>query len=65
MASFVATFPISSPKYLVYIIFDRPNVAFNTGGMVAAPVAGKIIRNIAPIVGIRPLWENGKVIQEK
>lgn len=60
MASFVATFPISQPKYLVYIIFDRPNVAFNTGGMVAAPVAGKIIKNIAPIVGIRPLWEKEK-----
>jgi cell division protein FtsI/penicillin-binding protein 2 len=42
MASFVAAFPISKPKYLVYVVFDRPNFSFNTGGMVAAPVAGKI-----------------------
>lgn len=54
MASFVAAFPISKPKYLVYVVFDRPNFTFNTGGMVAAPVAGKIIKNIAPIIGVRP-----------
>ena len=54
LASFVAVFPISKPKYLVYVIFDRPNYTFNTGGMVAAPVAGKIVRNIAPLLGVRP-----------
>lgn len=54
MASFVAVFPISKPRYLVYVIFDRPNVAFNTGGMVAAPVAGNVVRNIAPLLGVRP-----------
>ena len=30
MASFVAVFPISKPRYLVYVVFDRTNVAFNT-----------------------------------
>lgn len=54
VASFVAAFPISKPRYLVYVMLDRPNVAFNTGGMVAAPVAGKIVRNIAPILGVAP-----------
>ena len=54
IASFVAAFPISNPKYLIYIGFDRPNYSFNTGGMVAAPVAGNIIRNIAPILGVLP-----------
>lgn len=54
IASFVAAFPISKPKYLVYILFDRPNSTFNTGGMVAAPVAGRIIKNIAPILGVKP-----------
>ncbi len=55
MASFVAVFPMSQPKYLIYVIFDRPNYTFNTGGMVAAPVAGKIVRNIAPILGVMPI----------
>ncbi len=55
MTSFVAIFPISKPQYLAYIMFDRPNSAFNTGGMVAAPVAGKIVKNIAPLLGVRPI----------
>jgi cell division protein FtsI (penicillin-binding protein 3) len=59
-ASFVAAFPISNPQYLVYVIFDRPNYIFNTGGMVAAPVAGNVIKNIAPILGVRPVVKNQK-----
>ncbi len=54
MASFVAVFPISQPKYLVYVIFDRPNYIFNTGGMVAAPVAGRVVKNIAPLLEVKP-----------
>ena len=54
MASFVAVFPMSKPKYLVFVSFDRPNYSFNTGGMVAAPVAGNVIQGIAPILGIKP-----------
>lgn len=54
IASFVAAFPISKPKYLVYVVFDRTDHDFNTGGMVAAPVAGRIIKNIAPILGVIP-----------
>ncbi len=54
MASFVAVFPTSKPKYLIFVSFDRPNYSFNTGGMVAAPVAGKVIQGIAPILGIKP-----------
>ncbi len=55
MASFVGVFPMSKPKYLVFISFDRPNYSFNTGGMVAAPVVGNVIKGIAPILGIKPL----------
>ena len=55
MASFAAIFPISNPQYLVYVMFDRPNSDFNTGGMVAAPVAGKIVKDIAPILGVMPI----------
>lgn len=54
-ASFIAAFPISKPQYLVYVVFDRPNYIFNTGGMVAAPVAGKVIKNIAPLLGVKPI----------
>jgi cell division protein FtsI (penicillin-binding protein 3) len=55
ISSFVAIFPVEKPQYLVYVVLDRPNYIFNTGGMVAAPVAGRIIKNIAPIVGLIPV----------
>lgn len=58
LVSFVAAFPASKPKYLVYVLLDRPNYLFNTGGMVAAPVAGKVIAGIAPILGIKPKLSN-------
>jgi cell division protein FtsI (penicillin-binding protein 3) len=58
IASFVGAFPMSNPRYLVYVGFDRPNYSFNTGGMVAAPVAGRIISGIAPILGIKPQSES-------
>ncbi|MCE3255040.1 MAG: peptidoglycan synthetase FtsI [Rickettsiaceae bacterium] len=54
MASFIAVFPVSKPQYLIFVSFDRPNYSFNTGGMVAAPVAGRVIKAIAPILGIKP-----------
>jgi len=55
MASFVGVFPMSKPQYLVFVSFDRPDYSFNTGGMVAAPVVGNIIKGINPILGIKPL----------
>jgi len=55
LASFVSIFPISKPQYLVYILFDRPNNIYNTAGMIAAPIAGKIIKNIAPILEVMPI----------
>ena len=58
IASFVAVFPSSKPQYLVLVVFDRSNYIFNTGGMVSAPVAGNIIKNIAPILGVKPILEN-------
>jgi cell division protein FtsI (penicillin-binding protein 3) len=53
LASFVGVFPVSEPKYLVYVVFDRPNYTFNTAGMVAAPAAGRVIKNIAPLLSIK------------
>ncbi len=55
LASFAAIFPISNPKYLVFVMIDRANAAFNTGGMIAAPLAGKIVKNIAPIFELAPI----------
>ncbi len=65
IASFIAIFPASNPKYLVYVVFDHPNSAFNTGGMVAAPVAGRIVKNIAPILDVFPVIESTSKSDDK
>lgn len=60
LASFAAIFPISEPKYLVFVMIDRANATFNTGGMIAAPVAGRIVKNIAPILELAPIEDKNR-----
>ncbi len=59
IASFVGAFPMHNPKYVVSVILDaakpnRKNMGFTTGGMIAAPLAGNIVANIAPVLDIYP-----------
>ncbi|MEM7197314.1 MAG: penicillin-binding protein 2, partial [Pseudomonadota bacterium] len=60
LSSFVAAFPINAPQYVVYVMLDEPKEAPGedirpTGGAVAAPVAGRIIARLGPILQIAPL----------
>lgn len=45
IASFIGFAPIEKPKYLVYVTVDEPQGAYY-GGIVAAPVAGDIFKQI-------------------
>ncbi|MEQ8603526.1 MAG: penicillin-binding protein 2 [Marivibrio sp.] len=59
ISSFVAAFPMTDPRYVVYVVLDEPKgnestFGFATGGWVAAPTAGRIIERIAPIAGVQP-----------
>lgn len=56
-AAFVGAFPMTNPKYAVYVVLDEPKGTerthgFRTAGWNAAPTAGNIIKRIAPILGI-------------
>lgn len=62
LASFAAIFPtdggFDEDRYYVLIMMDEPRVTadtggFTTGGAVSAPIAGRIIRRIAPFLGAR------------
>lgn len=61
ISSFAAVFPTDGPmdgdRYLVQIMFDSPkgnnlNGGQCLGGVVAAPVAGRVIHRIAPFLGV-------------
>ena len=57
ITNFVGIFPIDRPRYAVLTLMDEPKgieetFGFATAGWTAAPVAGKVIERIAPILGI-------------
>ncbi len=62
VSSFVGAFPMTAPRYVVLAFLDEPQgseatYGFATGGWTAAPVVGRVISRIAPLLGIEPLDE--------
>jgi cell division protein FtsI (penicillin-binding protein 3) len=62
LASFAAIFPADGPldqdRYYVLIMMDEPHATpetggFTTGGVVSAPIAGRVIERIAPFLRVR------------
>lgn len=61
--SFVGAFPIDNPKYLVFVTLDYPKArpdtyGFTAAGWNAAPVGGKIIRRLASLLNLPPVYED-------
>jgi cell division protein FtsI (penicillin-binding protein 3) len=57
VTSFCAAFPIDDPRYLVFVVLDEPHGTKETFGLAlagytAAPLAGRVISRIAPILGV-------------
>ena len=62
ITSFVAAFPMTAPRWVVLVLLDEPRGTPETGnratgGLTAAPVAGRVITRIAPILGLDPIDE--------
>jgi cell division protein FtsI (penicillin-binding protein 3) len=65
LASFAGVFPtdgaLSDDRYLVLIIIDEPvadaESGGRTGGLTAAPAAGKVIDRVAPFLGVSRRFE--------
>ncbi len=60
MSSFLGVFPAASPRYAVFVLLDDPKgnaktYGFATGGWTAAPVVGKVISQIGPLVNLPPI----------
>jgi cell division protein FtsI (penicillin-binding protein 3) len=64
ISSFVGTFPMSEPRFLVLVSLDEPKGiaetgGYATGGMVSAPSVKSIIESIVSLYGILPGdWSN-------
>jgi len=71
VSSFAAVFPtdgpLNAPRYLVLILMDEPQRATGvdpTGGIAAAPAAGKVIERIAPFLGVKTRAETNPFTQD-
>ena len=59
ISSFVGVFPTDAPRYVILVLIDEPkgnkaSFGYATGGWVAAPVVGRLVRRIAPLIGLGP-----------
>lgn len=52
IVSFIGFAPADDPELLVYIAIDSPKNSIQFGGVIAAPIVGRIIEEIAPLAGI-------------
>jgi cell division protein FtsI (penicillin-binding protein 3) len=69
LSSFVAAFPMTSPEYVVFAMLDEPRgtedtFGYATGGWVAAPLVGRVIEQMGPMVGILPLDPESPDVRE-
>lgn len=59
VASFVSVFPVNNPKYAILVMVDEPKgnkstYGFATGGWISAPVVGRVVQRMAPLIGMKP-----------
>jgi cell division protein FtsI (penicillin-binding protein 3) len=69
ISSFVGVFPMTKPRYVVFAMLDEPvgteETKFHaTGGWVAAPIVGKVIKQIAPLLNVVPVDEGTPSIRK-
>lgn len=68
LTSFVGIFPAHAPRYALLTMIDEPkpqtpSQIHISGGQVAAPVAGRIIERVAPILGVATVDASAPEIQ--
>lgn len=60
ISSFLGVFPAAAPRYLVFALLDDPKgnaktYGFATGGWTAAPVVGRVVGQIGPLMNLPPV----------
>ena len=67
--TFVGAFPINAPRYVILATLDEPKAnkatfGYATAGWTAAPVVGRTVARIAPMLGLAPVDENAADVQQ-
>jgi cell division protein FtsI (penicillin-binding protein 3) len=74
ISSFLSAFPAQDPRYAMLIMFDEPQgskatYGYATAGWNAAPVTSRVVRRVAPLLGIQPeevpVAQNGMIHEAK
>jgi cell division protein FtsI (penicillin-binding protein 3) len=67
ITAFTSVFPMHNPRYAVYMMLDEPKAnastqGYRTAGRIVAPVAGKVIERVGPMLGLMPEITNAAQI---
>jgi cell division protein FtsI (penicillin-binding protein 3) len=59
ISSFVAAFPMDAPRFLTFVSLFEPRASEETKGQItaglnAAPVTGRLIARVAPLLDVLP-----------
>jgi cell division protein FtsI (penicillin-binding protein 3) len=59
VTSFAGVFPMDEPRYAMVVMLDEPKATaetfgFRTAGWNSAPIFGRVVSRIAPMLGVRP-----------
>lgn len=56
ISSFIGFAPANDPEYAILVMLDTPSNGEIYGGIIAAPVAGDILSDILPYLGVQPQY---------
>jgi len=70
LSSFVGVFPMTDPRYAVFVTIDEPrgnkkSAGYETGGWVAAPAVSRVIAAMGPMLGVPPVDAESPIVQAK
>jgi cell division protein FtsI (penicillin-binding protein 3) len=70
LSSFVGVFPMTDPRYAVFVTIDEPHgnkqsAGYETGGWIAAPGVARVISSMGPLLGIPPVDADSPIVQAK
>jgi cell division protein FtsI (penicillin-binding protein 3) len=70
LSSFVGMFPMTDPRYAVFVTIDEPHgnkksFGFETAAWTAVPAVARVIAAMGPMLGIAPVDPDSPIVQAK